>query len=327
MDQRELSLIPHGGAVLVIRLKSLGDILLSSVVTSALARARPDVAIETLVDAPFRGTTSGYSFVRKEIVRPAGVWERLGLVMSLHRRYDLVIDLHGSPAAAVIGFFASRGRRLGFAGKRLSSLYHHAIAPKPTSRHTVEIYADVVEALGLERPAAPAPALFARPESVETFRRRLGPRAAVLHAGGRFSHKIWPADRFFIVADLLTRQGYAVHLLLGPADEPPSPLAALAWITDVPPGELGALMSAAALFVGNDSGPMHYAAAAGIPTVGIFGPSLPERWRPWSPRGEAVAASCLCGAGFTGPCRHPDAWCLGTIGVGRVMEAIERVTA
>ena len=111
-----------------------------------------------------------------------------------------------------------------------------------------------------------------------------------IHVGSGGAHKRWPFDRFLALADrLLTVDGVRVLLLSGPAEEAgmtrsfPNPL-----ICSVIPADLPALASMlrhSALYIGNDSGPTHLAAALGAPTIALFGPTDP---RVWSPRGRHV---------------------------------------
>jgi len=102
----------------------------------------------------------------------------------------------------------------------------------------------------------------------------------VLHPGSGSQKKNWPLDRFLELAEALAAAGRQVHCCAGPAEE------ALAF----PPGThvlrepglpaLGARLATAQLFIGNDSGISHLAAAVGCPTLAVFGPTDPVRWRP-----------------------------------------------
>jgi len=66
---------------------------------------------------------------------------------------------------------------------------------------------------------------------------------------------------------------------------------------------------------------MHFAAAAGVPVIALFGPSDAERWRPFSARSRCLVAPCRCGIGGQKPCRHPEEWCMEKISVEQVLSA------
>ena len=113
----------------------------------------------------------------------------------------------------------------------------------------------------------------------------------VLHPGAGSGKKCWPAERFLEVLELLKRAGRAVQVILGEAERerwPREQLEAFARSAEVrePTSlvELKDLLAGASAFVGNDSGPGHLAGILGVPTVSIFGPKDPVRWRPLGPR-------------------------------------------
>lgn len=224
--------------------------------------------------------------------------------------------MHGSIASGILARMASRGPVLGYQGKRISRLYDIQVPGGGPNDHTADINLNFLESLGLTRPEQPRIELASLPE--------VRPRAALLHAGGRFSHKLWPADRFASVAQHLAHSGYEVSLLLGPGECVPAELAHLRRVEGVRPGGLGEQLKEYELFVGNDSGPMHLAAAAGCRVIGIFGPSNPMRWRPYSSNAYAVSTPCACGHGGQQPCHSPG-WCMDKITVSDVIHAIARI--
>lgn len=116
-------------------------------------------------------------------------------------------------------------------------------------------------------------------------------RLAVIHPGSGSQEKNWPIERFAALATACAAQGLEVTWLLGEAEGkihiPPGDRAAR-----MPPlTEVARLLSRAAVYVGNDSGITHLAAAVGCPTVAIFGPTDPAVWGPRGPRVIVMAAS------------------------------------
>ncbi len=116
----------------------------------------------------------------------------------------------------------------------------------------------------------------------------------VLHAGSGGRQKCWPVDRFVAVGDELQRQGRSVAVLVGPveSERPESFNSLMKWpvISAADPVELASLLSLVRCLIGNDSGPAHVAAAVGTPTLALFGPTDPRRWRPLGERAIVVAS-------------------------------------
>jgi ADP-heptose:LPS heptosyltransferase len=137
----------------------------------------------------------------------------------------------------------------------------------------------------------------------------------VLLPGSGSPRKNWPG--FGHLARRLVAAGCAVVLVGGPADG--EALAAarevaggeVALVADEPLDRVAALLAEAAAVVANDSGPAHLAAALGVPTLALFGPSDPHRWRPRGPRAEflVLGEPCAdCRANAIPVCRHGDRW-------------------
>jgi ADP-heptose:LPS heptosyltransferase len=116
---------------------------------------------------------------------------------------------------------------------------------------------------------------------------RLPPQAAkelanyvVLHPFASEPGKIWPAAHFLETAAHLKGDGLEPVFVGGPDDDV-SPFQSFRVLRDAPLAEVKNLMAGAQIFIGNDSGPAHIAAAFGIPVVAIFGSSNPVTWAPW----------------------------------------------
>jgi ADP-heptose:LPS heptosyltransferase len=142
----------------------------------------------------------------------------------------------------------------------------------------------------------------------------------LIHPGARFPHKIWPAERFAAVGRGLESMGAAVHVLRGPGDVMDNSIDGFPVLENVPPGELLSMMKAYDLFIGNDSGPAHFAAASGCRVIVVCGPTDVVRWRPFTSSHRLFASSCPCGPGWTGPCRTPNNWCMMAVSVDEVLQ-------
>jgi ADP-heptose:LPS heptosyltransferase len=145
--------------------------------------------------------------------------------------------------------------------------------------------------------------------------------AAALHPGSGSERKNWPIERYRELAHLLERKGLRTVWVLGPAeDEGCAPAGSTVWHS---PSlvDLAAFLARCELYVGNDSGVTHLAAASGCPTVALFGPSNPAVWGPRGESGRIVFSAVRCS-----PC-HPsrdtdvscDRACMRGISVDRVI--------
>jgi heptosyltransferase III len=134
------------------------------------------------------------------------------------------------------------------------------------------------------------------------------PHCAVIHPTATAAAKTWPALRFVEVARRLEAGGTPV-VFIGGAGDDLSPFAPFPTRSGAPLGEIKSLLAKGALFVGNDSGPAHMAAAFGVPSVVLFGASDPAIWGPWRTASEVL--------------RAPEG--VAGISAGQVLDAIARL--
>jgi len=120
--------------------------------------------------------------------------------------------------------------------------------------------------------------------------RHLPPRFVAVHPGSGSPAKNWPADRFATVARRLAA-GHPWLLVLGPAEADAPTFEGALLARDWPVRTLGAALSRAGLYLGNDSGVSHLAAASGAPTLALFGPTHPALWSPVGPRVATLRAT------------------------------------
>jgi len=272
--------------ILFITSTRIGDAVLSSGLLDHLIRTRPEarftIACGPLAAPLFRAVPRLERLIVMAKRKGGGHWIDLW-GRAVGRRWDLVVDIRGS---ATSWFLAARERRV---KRRLST-------GEPAPVHKVEEAAAV---LGLHPP--PAPVLWLDEAAREEATRRVpdGTRVLALAPAAASRFKEWPAERFAELASRLTApgaplDGARIALFGGPGDEATAQAASAGLAPDRVidlSGRLGILESAACLqrarlFVGNDSGLMHLAAAAGTPALGLFGPTDERLYGPW---GGAVA--------------------------------------
>lgn len=276
--------------ILFVTSNRIGDAVLSTGLLSHLVsrypRARLTVACGPL-PAPLFATVPGVERVIGLAKRPFALhW--LGLWAScVPRVWDIVVDLRGSALAWCLMARERRVLRPDRAGER---------------RHRVESLGAL---FGLDPP--PAPTLWTAPSDAAEADRLMPSGAPILAIGptANWMPKIWPSERFAELAQRLTAPGGILAdgriAVFGAPDERPLAeklLAALPaertldLVGKVSLPAAAACFRRAALYIGNDSGLTHIAAAVGAPTLGLFGPSPPHHYAPWGAR-AAVAATTI----------------------------------
>ncbi|MBI3666233.1 MAG: glycosyltransferase family 9 protein [Acidobacteria bacterium] len=227
--------------------------------------------------------------------RLSGRWKALAEIR--RRRPKLCLNLHGGSTSAWLTALSGARWRAGFAHFRHGAAYNLKIpraqeilglAPGAPV-HTAQHLASAMFYLGAPAGDIPAAKLFA----AET------PRAgsyAVLHIGAGYFTKQWPAERFAALAHWLRgMQGLEPVIVASPGQgELLAPIREFEAFDDLAIGEMMALLKGAQLFVGNDSGPAHVAAAFGVPCVVIFGSSNSQVWYPWKTRYQVVETEWPC---------------------------------
>jgi heptosyltransferase-3 len=160
---------------------------------------------------------------------------------------------------------------------------------------------------------------------------------AVIHPAAAFATKQWAADKFGHLAEDLRSKGLAV-IAITTANERPiidemnkntaTPVGAF---TDLTLPEITALLARARVFIGNDSGIAHIAAAVKTPSVVIFGSSNTAHWRPWTPSVSSSAAEVVMEEMDCQPChgyfceKFNEPECIKRVPLERVIAAAERV--
>jgi len=338
---------PGRRAFLIVRLGALGDIVHALPLAAALRATWPDARIDWLVDVKHRAIldhVGGLSaIVPVDTRRMAGETGVVPVVRRLRAaRYDVAIDAQGLLKSAVLAYLAGAARVVGLARdhlrERLASWAYDDTA-QPAGPHVVDHALALAQAAG----AAAGPPRFAlqAPASdvVAHVRDQLGlePTAgatqpfALINPGAAWPNKRWPPDRLGAVArHIRERHRMDSVVLWGPGEEDAARrvvdasggVARLAPTTGLP--EVIALLRRASLMVSGDTGPVHIAAALGVPVVALFGPTTPGRNGPWDPDDTCVSRYAECDCHYERRCRRDEAhWCLGTIAVDEVTRAID----
>ncbi len=281
--------------ILLTRLKFIGDIVLTTPIIRSVRAACPDATIAYLGEkhavSLLQGNPHLDEILAFDFGRPT-ILEQTRVVWALRRRrFDLVIDLFNNPRSALLSYATGARVRVGLERKGRGALYTLRVRDDGRPKTPVEFHNQFLRLAGIP-PSAARTELFLAPDERASIQALLpegtGPLIG-LHPGASWPAKRWPAERFALLADHLAAAGRRVVVTAGPHDgetirrmldmsaSPPHVLPL------VPLRHLAAAISRCDVFVSNDAGPMHIAAALGVPTVGIFGPGEENIWFPYDP--------------------------------------------
>jgi heptosyltransferase-2 len=332
-----------GEKILVYAPSWIGDAVMSLGAIRALRRARPGARIVVLARPWVAELYDGFEGVDGRLgYDPRGTDRGLrGLMSAASRvraeRFDSCLLLPNAFRSALFVRLAGVRARWGYATESRGFLLTRSVppAPRPFGRHQAYYYLELLAGLGFET-GEPDLTLKASGTMREKARTLLigsgwdGTRPLVgVHPGATNSRsKLWPASRFAEAAERLSSaSGARVVVLGGPGEEELSSRVADA--LTVPPlrlqgktslGELMGVLSELSLFVTNDSGPMHLAAALRTPTVAVFGPTDPRETGPFGGKARVVRESVECS-----PCLYRDCpidhRCMERVSVERVLDA------
>jgi heptosyltransferase III len=277
--------------VLVVVLRRLGDVLLTTPLIRSIKEAYPQASIDALVFAGTEGILSGNPDLRDVIAIPQrpSFSETLSLIMRLFRRYDLALSVQTGDRPTGLAVAAGRQSAGLVEPDRPGSVVKRLVLSRSCvndrRRHRIANVLSLAELLGIPMHAEiVCPAGAARPQ--------LAPAQpyAVVHAAPMFVYKRWRGEGWRALAAALRQRGLAIAVTGAPGDR--------AYLDDVWRNgdvsadvfrldakltwpELSALIASARVYVGPDTAITHLAAATGTPTVAIYGPTDPRLWGPW----------------------------------------------
>jgi heptosyltransferase-3 len=323
--------------ILVIKLRAVGDVLLSTVVLRNLREAFPSARIDFMTEPPARGLLEGNPDITNVIVYDKKRGSLRYLREVRRAGYDMVIDLFGNPRTALLTRASGAARRIGFDFRGRRYAYTTRVTPRGDRVHNTQFNLDALEAIGVPIIDRRVPFRIAEGDArtVEEFLRARFPDGkgiVAMSAGGGWYTKRWGMERFAELADrLVERFGVGIVLPWGPGQqrEAEDLSRLMKRAAFVPPAttlpQLGALFSRCAFIVSNDSGPMHVAAAVGTPVLGIYGPTNPLLQGPYGDKHVVIrreGLQCL-GCNLTScPIGHP---CMKELSLEMVWQGVEEL--
>ena len=308
-------LLPNINKILVIRVDGIGDLLNSTPAIALLRENYPSAEITVLARPLNASVLIGNPDVDRVLIfdrdgEHSGILARLQFYRELRReRFQLAVAMQTAMWTHLVAFLSGATYRLGRYQKRFRSTLTHAWRGRYRKGETHEVDRNLELVRLICAGEGKRELIFQlSPDEIaaaEAQFRALGiGRDAFLigiHPGGSSFDKRWPEKQYAELADRFARQDNATVLLLrGPEEAALVENIQAAMSSDAIPyapetiRELGAMLSCCDLVVCNDSGPMHLAAAVGVPTVAIFGPTDHVAWHPLSENASIVRRDMPC---------------------------------
>ena len=280
MTQSVLQRIAPGSRVAVVRLRSLGDCVLTTPAIALLKQFRPDISIAVVVEDRFAPVFEGNPAL--DAVLPPTT------AAILRWKPVLTLNLHGGSTSSQLTFASRAQWRAGFEHFRFRALYNVQIPRAQTilgvdrKVHTAEHLASAMFHLGVPKQTIPRANLFA-PKATSPSAKPV----AIIHAKASAPDKTWSASNFRDIAGHLAVRHLEPVFIAGPG-ESLDEFAPFRCVVGASLNDIKAMLAQATVFVGNDSGPAHMAAAFGVPSVVLFGSSDPVIWAPWKTEAQVV---------------------------------------
>ncbi len=321
----------RGSRILVVHQGALGDLILALPAVKALRESLQPARLEMMGHPWTLPLADGHPYA--------------DAIIDINRGEMAPFFQEGAPLPAKMSGYLS-GIDAAFCFSQSTTLAHNlrragikrtfTLPSFPNARtHIIDHHLSSLTALGIFAPPAP-PRIFLRDEerawAQEFFLQKGWDNTAIiaLHPGAGSRKKVWPPHRFAAVGRILAGQSKKLLIVQGPADETAARevLTGLAGtqhllVHDVPLPKLAPLLTCASLFIGNDSGISHLAAALEVPTITIFGPTDPQVWAPRGKKAfwlQGKAACAPCGRENQRLCEQQQ--CLEGIEVEDAMAAV-----
>lgn len=285
---------------LLVKLSSLGDVVCALPVATALKSTFPSDSVVWAVDPRFKGIVDCCKAI--DLVVPVAPKLSPSTWPQFNAPFDAVLDLQGLAKSGLVTMRAKAPIKLGYHWQReLSYLASKKVPRDPSSVHIVDQYLDVAVKAGAQRPQTADFGLVPFPEDLVKMQDLVSAGSGKLgfiavNPGSAVPAKRWNAERLGELCQVLEELDYGIVVLGGKAAAEIELAESvrrktksginMAGKTTV--RQLVALLSLAECHIGGDTGTTHIAAAQGIPCVGLYGPTDPDRSSPYNKRESCV---------------------------------------
>ncbi len=276
--------------ILLIKLKGIGDVVLSTIVFDNLREAFPDAKIDFLTEPPSFPLLEPLTFINKVILfRKKESASALKLIWEVMiQKYDLVIDMYSNPRTALVTYLSGARYRAGFPYRGRAYAYNLQGPLERGGMHAALLHLELLKYIGITSDNNQLHFGITNNDIVfadDFFLKNFSPldRVIAISPSGGWASKKCEAERFIEFGDFI-RRTYDVKFLIvwGPGDKEDAETITrgLGINAVMGPGstirEMGALMKKCTAVIANDSGPMHIAVAIGVPVLSIHGPTNPN---------------------------------------------------
>ena len=327
--------------ILALQFKYFGDAVLLTPALRALREYVPGSELHLLVPEEIAPLFQHLPYLnrvwamprRRGRARPGQSWP---MIRALRReRFDRSVDFAGNDRGAILSRLISARRRLGwderggFLGRKFC--YTDRIVPETKRRHESARLAQLLSGWLIPPPASLEAEILADPSLAGAAKKILpGERAVVCHVAAGQPKKEWPLAHWAKLLRLAAGAGFPVVFTTALGKREPVLTAELkklapdaAILPPVPELSLFlAVLARAGVFISGDTGPLHFAAGLGVPTISLFGPSAPAQWAPIGKRHRVLTGNvCVCDGNLS-VCQNAN-HCLAAISPEQVFTSLQ----
>ena len=342
--------------ILVIKIVGLGDTVLMLPSITALKATYPQARISAMVTPLSSGILQYIKSIDELIVYDIfsshkGIMGLIKLILLLRRkRFNLVIDFEQHiKLISIVSYLTGASRRIGFSNEKLGrGLLLTDKIHLDDAEHTVKNFAELVKKAGVKANITHLERIDVPDKDRDFVENWLSKRNIVpgtllvgIHpgSGGSATSRRWAKERFAQIADKLAEIYGAKVIITGSPSEVELANEVARLMKTVPViaagqisiGQLVSLIDKLHLYISNDTGPMHISAAMGTPTIGLFGPNTPVRYKPYGNQHISIYKPSPCSPcinvhkGEVPDCKQSSVLCLEAITVEEVWYAIEKL--
>lgn len=324
--------------ILIIKLRGIGDVVLSTIVLDNLSKNFPGTFIDFLTDAPSRPGLEGLSQLNEVIIFPKSLINRVNLLFLIRKhRYDLILDFYSNPTTAQLTAFSGAKYKAGFPypGRKWA---YNLYGPSERNRyHSAELHLEFMRFLGINTDSNNLHFYISKNDNlfVENWlvQKKLSDKSffGISPSGGWPSKKCEP-EKFVEISEALIKKYNIYPLILwGPEDFKDASTihkllngkSYIAPATSI--RQMAAFITRCSFLIANDSGPMHIATAVNTPVLSIHGPTNPHHQGPFGEKHEWINLSeldCIMCNLLECPRDHE---CFKDLPLSRIIEKIEKL--
>jgi ADP-heptose:LPS heptosyltransferase len=325
--------------ILVIQFRYLGDTVLLIPALRAIREQHPNAALHVLVPEEMAPFLRHLPWVTRLWLMPRqrgrALFKQSWPVLRALRaeRFDRSVDFSGTDRSAIVTFIVGARQRLGFfgpggfLGRRFC--YTQLVPLAPQEQHESLRLMHLLSAWNIARPRSLELEIHTDPTLADAARRLLPEPKIICHLASSQSKKEWPVTSWAAMHQLAAAAGIKLVFSTGVGVREESLLKdfkRLAPGANVmePIPDLAlylAVLKRAQLFISGDTGPLHFAAGLGVPTLALFGPTSPVRWAPIGKRHQFLTGT-PCSCGNVSVCQNAS-HCIAAITPGQVLEKLQ----